>query len=76
MPWEIKSITKAKDSTIQHAFSKGVKQAKNLIFDLRGLSSTQAGKAYLLVIKIFQQFRQARRLMIITKSGTLETYQK
>lgn len=45
MPWEIKSIEKLGKYTLDHAERAGLRQADNLIFDLRALSLPLEKKA-------------------------------
>lgn len=76
LPWEIKSIKTVLESTIKHTFSHAIKQSPNIIFDLRTLSSPDAQKALSMIARIFTYFRNAKRLMIITKDNQLLKYSK
>ena len=73
--YEVKTPSKSKANTLDHAMKKGLKQAKNLIFDLRKLHSTGA-KASRKLQREFQITHEWRELWIITVDKGLLTFKK
>lgn len=65
--WEIKTIEKLGKYTIEHAGRVGVKQAHNLVFDLRKLSITLEKKAVATIKKNFSMTKDWRGLIIIIR---------
>jgi hypothetical protein len=66
--WEIKSIEKLGKYTLDHAERTGLKQADNLIFDLRKLAVNLENKAISHLKKNFEIARTWRGLVIIIRS--------
>ena len=75
LKWEIKTPTKAKENTLDHAMKRGLKQSKNLIFDLRKMRST-GEKALHKLLKEFEKTKEWKRLIIITKDEKILTHEK
>jgi len=71
VPWEMKSVTKASTKTIERSFGHELKQAPNLIYDLRNLKIDEAEQALRMLQWCIKKFRQAKHLMVITKNGQL-----
>ena len=67
--WEIKSIEKLGKYTIEHAARAGIKQADNLIFDLRKLIVALEKKATSQVKRQFTMTKEWRGLVIIIRPG-------
>jgi len=64
--WEMKAPTKIGKHTLDHAMKSGLKQSKNLIFDLRGIRNT-GRKAAEKLQKDFFGKKSWKRLIIIAK---------
>ena len=65
--WEIKSIEKLGKYTLDHAERAGLKQADNLIFDLRKLTITLEKKATSEIEREFRKRKDWRGLIIIVR---------
>lgn len=75
--WEIKSIGRISKNTLDHAERDGLKQAENLIMDLRKLSEALEGKAIARIEKDFRRTKSWKDLLIIVRSnGTCLTFTK
>lgn len=77
VPWEIKSIEKLGKYTIEHALRAGLKQANNLIIDLRSLSKSSENKG-LKKLKIeFDRTKSWKGLVVIVRfNGECLTFSK
>lgn len=67
--WEIKTIERLGRNTIEHAGRKGLKQASNLIFDLRRLNVVLERKAIARLRKNFEMVKDWRGLVVIVRPG-------
>ncbi|MBQ6449459.1 hypothetical protein IJJ08_00955 [bacterium] len=76
IPWEMKTFSRLHWRTIERSFRRALNQAPNIIYDLRNFNAQQQEAAIKMILKAYSLSKAARRLLIITKSGTLETYQK
>ena len=76
IPWEMKTFSRLHWRTIERSFRRALNQAPNVVYDLRSFPAHQEAAAIKMILKAYSLSRAAHRLMIITKSGTLETYQK
>lgn len=77
MYWEIKSIEKLGKYTLDHAERAGLKQADNLIFDLRKLSIVLEKKALAHIEKNFAITKAWRRAIVIVRpNGRCLTFEK
>lgn len=65
--WEIKSVEKLGKYTLDHAERAGLRQASNLIFDLRKLSEALEKKATTKIKSNFDRTKSWRRLVIIVR---------
>ncbi|MDL2235695.1 hypothetical protein LJC07_06025 [Christensenellaceae bacterium OttesenSCG-928-L17] len=75
--WEIKSIEKLGKYTLDHAERAGLKQADNLIFDLRKLSIVLEKKALAHIEKNFYMTRVWRGLIVVVRpDGKCLTFKK
>jgi hypothetical protein len=70
--WEIKTPTKAKENTLDHAMKHGLKQSENLIFDLRKMRNT-GEKASRKLLREFDRTKAWRRIIIITRDEEVLT---
>jgi len=69
--WEVKRPKRLGKYTIEHAFQSAIKQAHNVIFDLRNLASAQQ-PAVRQVEKWYEyRSRRVNGLLIITHEGNL-----
>lgn len=69
--WEVKRPKRLGKYTIEHAFQSAIKQAHNVIFDLRNLASVQQS-AIRQVEKWYEhRSRRVKGLLIITHAGNL-----
>ncbi len=76
IPWEMKSITKSNTKTIERSFGHGLKQAPNLIYDLRNLKTDEAEQAVRILQWCIKKFHHAKQLMVITKDRQLLKLEK
>lgn len=75
--WEIKSIEKLGKYTLDHAERTGLKQADNIIFDLRRLSIRLELKAIHEIEREFRKRKEWRGLIIIVRpDGKCLTFKK
>jgi len=74
-PWEAKTLFKARRQTVQHAFKSALKQAPNIIFDLRFLRA-DAQTAMRHILHEYNHNKNVRRLMIVGENGDLSEYIK
>ncbi len=65
--WEIKSIEKLGKYTLDHAERAGLKQADNLIMDLRRLNQSLENKAIEKIQKDFRMTKSWRGLIIVVR---------
>ena len=65
--WEIKSIEKLGKYTLDHAERAGLKQADNLIMDLRRLNQGLENKAIEKIQKDFRMTKSWRGLIIVVR---------
>jgi len=65
--WEIKSIERLGKYTLDHAERAGLKQADNLIFDLRKLTIALEKKATLEIEREFRKRKDWKGLMVIVR---------
>ncbi|TAH33717.1 hypothetical protein EYC58_00415 [Candidatus Saccharibacteria bacterium] len=65
--WEIKSIEKLGKYTLDHAERAGLKQADNLIMDLRRLNQGLENKAIEKIQKDFRMTKSWRGLIVIVR---------
>lgn len=77
VPWEIKSIDKLGKYTLDHAERAGLKQADNLIFDLRRLALSIEKKATKEIEREYMKRKNWRGLIIIVRyDGECLTFTK
>ncbi len=77
VPWEIKSIEKLGKYTLDHAERAGLKQADNLIMDLRKLSEGLEGKAVAKIEKDFRMTKSWKGLVVVVRfNGECLTFEK
>lgn len=77
VPWEIKSIEKLGKYTLDHAERAGLKQADNLIMDLRKLSEGLEGKAVAKIEKDFRMTKSRKGLVVVVRfNGECLTFEK
>lgn len=75
--WEIKSIEKLGKYTLDHAERAGLRQADNLIMDLRRLSETLEAKAVAKIEKDFIMTKSWKGLVVIVRfDGDCLTFDK
>ena len=67
LPWEIKSIEKLGKYTLDHAERAGLKQADNLIFDLRRLDESREGKAVKRLKSDFERTKIWKGMVVIVR---------
>lgn len=65
VPWEIKSIEKLGKYTMEHALRSGLKQASNLIVDLRKLSESAKNKGLTKVNTELDRVKSWKGLVVI-----------
>lgn len=65
--WEIKTVEKLGKNTLDHAERKGLKQADNLIFDLRKLTMILERKAMLELEREFLKRKGWRGLIVVVR---------
>ena len=74
-PWEAKTLFKSRRPTMEHAFKSALKQAPNVIFDLRFLpGNDQSMQKY--ILPEFNHNYHAQRVLIITKDQQILRYRK
>ena len=73
--WEIKGPTSNNKTTLKNRFSKASKQARKIIFDLRGIkhNSEVAEKE---ILKLFEKPGNVDHMIIIRKNGTTLDFSK
>ena len=76
LAWEIKRPQVCNKRTLEHAYKAALKQAVNVIFDLRSLPIKDDWRQVQMIRRLFADLTKARRLMIITKDGKLQRYAK
>ena len=77
VPWEIKSIDRLGKYTLDHAERAGLKQADNLIIDLRKLSEVLENKAINKVEKDFRMTKSWNGLVVVVRfNGECLTFEK
>ena len=75
--WEIKSLDKLGKYTLDHAERAGLRQADNLIFDLRRLSLPLEGKASREIEREYRKRKNWKGLIIIVRyNGECLTFHK
>lgn len=75
--WEIKSIEKLGKYTLEHALRAGLKQADNLVVDLRQLNEVLENKAIAKLEKQFQLTKSWRGLIVVVRfNGECLTFNK
>lgn len=75
--WEIKSIRKLGRYTLDHAERAGLRQADNLIFDLRALSQTLEKKATKEIHREYLKRKSWKGLILVVRSdGECLTFHK
>ena len=74
--WEIKSLEKHSKNTVDHAGRAGLRQAENLIFDLRKLRNYNSAKVIRMLEQDFTRTKKWKRLLVITKSEKVLTIYK
>ena len=74
--WEIKSLEKHSKNTVDHAERAGLRQAENLIFDLRKLRNYNSAKVIRMLEQDFTRTKKWKRLLVITKSEKVLTIYK
>ena len=75
--WEIKSIERLGKYTVDHAERDGLRQANNLVMDLRRLSEALENKAITKIEKDFRRTKSWRGLVVIVRfNGTCLTFMK
>ena len=75
--WEIKSIDRLGKYTLDHAERAGLKQADNLIIDLRKLSEVLENKAINKVEKDFRMTKSWKGLVVVVRfNGECLTFEK
>ena len=67
VPWEIKSIEKLGKYTLDHAERAGLRQADNLIFDLRRLSESLETKVLAKLQTDFDRTKSWRGLVVVVR---------
>lgn len=76
-PWEIKSIEKLGKYTIEHALRAGLKQANNLIIDLRNLNESSESKSLKKLKNEFDRTKSWKGLVVIVRfNGECLTFRK
>lgn len=75
MEWEMKSPIGSGRENLEHAFKAAVKQAENIIFDLRR-SKIPDQKAITKLRRELSLSRKAKRLYVITKDEELLFFEK
>jgi hypothetical protein len=73
--FEIKSPVGNSKTTIQNQFKRAVRQSKNIVFDLRR-TKIPDNLAIKQCSNQFHEHHKAKRLLIITKSGTILAFDK
>ena len=73
--WELKGPDGKSEKTLEKRFKEASCQANNVIFDLRRAKITEK-RAIELLLGWYKEYRKIRKIMIITKSGELLTYNK
>lgn len=68
--WEMKAPTSAGKYTIEHAFRAALRQSPNIIFDIRRLRLPD-DKSIHEITRRFHDFKKVKRVLIITKTGSL-----
>ena len=67
LPWEIKSIEKLGKYTLDHAERAGLRQADNLIFDLRRLNESLETKVLAKLQTDFDRTKSWRGLVVVVR---------
>jgi hypothetical protein len=67
--WEIKSIEKLGRYTLDHAERAGLKQANNLVIDLRKLDEVLESKAITKIEKDFRMTKSWKGLIVVVRFG-------
>jgi len=65
--WEIKTPTKAKKETLDNAIKAGLKQSKNLIFNLQKIPPRDFERAKSKIEGDFEKVKSWERLVFVTK---------
>lgn len=77
MRWEIKSIEKVGKYTLDHALRSGLKQADNLVVDLRKLNETLENKVLTKLEKEFHLTKGWHGLIVVVRfNGRCLTFKK
>lgn len=75
--WEIKSLEKLGKYTIEHALRAGLKQANNLIIDLRSLDEPSENKSLKKLKDEFDRVKNWKGLVVIVRfNGECLTFKK
>lgn len=75
--WEIKSLERLGKYTIDHALRAGLRQADNIVVDLRKLSKALEDKALVKLKREFCLVKSWRGLIIVVRfNGEILTYKK
>ena len=70
-PWEAKTLFKSRRQTVEHAFKSALKQAPNVIFDLRFLSVPDDSGVINKILREFELNKNIKQLVIVTKDEHL-----
>ena len=73
--WAMKSPQGKSYKTIEHLFEKASKQSQNIVFDLHR-SKLDEEKVTNILTRFFNQSKQVKNMLIITKNNDLLTFTK
>jgi len=75
-PWEMKTFSRVRWRTVERSFHHAMKQANNVVFDLRGLKNENQENALRMLVKAFSHSHSAKAMLVITKEEKILSYKK